>query len=467
MGVTRSGVGCLILAVWHRSGEPTKCFQDAGTFEDLTRLGYHLFMNINATQTLSGVTALVSARAASVRDPSALAQKIPTLATTPLTVSLGSTQAQPRLYDASGLIRGLITLNRDGQLPTTRQAGDAAIALQANLETTLGLDSGSAGLAGTSRTALSANSADALDAVLASGSGGETGLASDLALQDLLAQTLSSFSSGLDRTRSAASAITLRDAFQSAPTQEALRAANNLPAESLALAAQAVGTDRGAAASLATPAQAFANSDTSTQAFNRLLNADLEEALAETDAARPRRRHSDVAETSDLLLAGLALPGTETATGSDLNADALEVALPIPGLATDALLRAAQRPLPAGRTPAAPAVPDATADSESIAASRPEFVPAQAIETQRAAADATVERDSQARTSPSPAANPVAVTADRPREPRYAELAAAMTMGAAVYRYQATVSVTVPPGELPPHRTVRAILAVPESKSID
>ncbi len=425
-------------------------------------------MTINAAQTLTGVTALVSARAASVRDPSALAQKIPTLATTPLTVSLGSTQVQPRLYDASGLIRGLITLDRDGQLPTTRQAGDAAIELQANLETTLGLDSGSAGLTGASRAALSANSADALDAVLASGSGGETGLASDLALQDLLAQTLSSFSSGLDRTRSAASAITLRDAFQSAPTHEALQAANNLPAESLALAARAVGTDRGAAASLATPAQALTNNDTSTQAFNRLLNADLEEALAETDAARPRRRHSGVAGASDLLLAGLALPGTETdtASGSDLNTDALEVALPIPGLATDALLRAAQRPLPAGGTPAAPAVPDATADSESIAASRPESVPAQAVETQRAVADATVARDSPARTSPSPAANPVAVTADRPREPRYAELAAAMTMGAAVYRFQTTVSVTVPPGELPPHRTVRAILAVPESKAI-
>lgn len=463
-----AGLGCLILAAWHRSGEPRKGTRQAWAFEDFKRLGYHLFMTINAAQTLTGVNALVSARAASVRDPAALAQKIPTLATTPLTVSLGSTKAQPRLYDASGLIRGLINLDREGQLPTTRQSGDAAIELQAKLETTLGLDSGSAGLAGTSRAAMSANSANALDAVLANGSGGDTGLASDLALQDLLAQTLDSFSSGLDRTRSAASAVTVRDAFRSAPTDEALKAANTLPAETLALAARAVGADRQAAASLASSAESLANNDASTQAFNRLLMADLEEALAETDAARPRRRHTGVAGTSDLLLAGLALPGTETdtATGSPPSADALEAALPIPGLAADALLRASRRPFPSSGIPANPAEPDATGTLEPIAASRPESVPPQAAEIRRATTDATVARESPARPSPSAATNPVAIIADRPREPRYAELAAAMTMGAAVYRFQTTVSVTVPPGEVPPHRTVRAVLAVPESKSI-
>ncbi|MBI5898370.1 MAG: hypothetical protein HZB40_04000 [Rhodocyclales bacterium] len=425
-------------------------------------------MTVSATQTLSSVNALVSARAASLREPSALTQKIPALATAPLAVSLGSTRIQPRVYDASGLMRGLLDLEQSGRLPTTRQSGDAAAELQADLETTLGLDSGSAGLSGSNRAALSANSASALGAVLARGSGDETGLSADLALQDLLAQTLGSFSSGLDRTRAAASAISVREAFRSAPADEALRAANKLPAESLALAAQALGTDRGAAASLAGSSQNLANNDASTQAFNRLLAADLEEALAETDAARPRRRHSSLPGTNDLLLAGFALPGAEAdATTLPDPTDALEATPPIPGLAADALLRAGLRPLPASGNQAPQQAADATTDSESLPPLRPESVSAHSAEVLRNSADANAMRDTAStRAPPTPAANAASVSADRPREPRYAELAAAMTMGAAVYRFQTTVSVTVPPGELPPHRTVRAILAVPESKPI-
>jgi hypothetical protein len=429
-------------------------------------------MTISATQALSGVNALVSARVASLRDPSALTQKIPALATAPLAVTLGSTRAQPRLYDASGLIRGLINLDQGGQLPSTRQSGEAAAGLQADLETTLGLDSGSAGLAGSSRVALSANSVDALAAVLAKGTGAESGLESDLALQELLAQALGSFSAGLDRTRTAATAINASGVLQAASATDALRAANSLGADTLVLAAQALGTDRETAASLAIGTQIQANNDASTQAFNRLVAADLEQALAETDAARPRRRHSSTPETSDVLLAGFALPGSETDATAlpEFTANPLDGVLPRPGLAADALARAGLRSLPLSTNPSdnTTQVPDATAQAESLASPTPAVALTQAPAALRNTADAGLARDSTAtRTPPTVAANPVVVSATRPKEPRYAELAAAMTMGAAVYRYQTTVSITVPPGELPPHRTVRAILAVPESKSVD
>lgn len=427
-------------------------------------------MTISATQPLSVVNSLVSARVATLRDPSALTQKIPALAAAPLAVTLGSTRAQPRLYDASGLIRGLIDLGQEGQLPSTRQSGEAAAGLQADLETTLGLDSGSAGLAGSSRVALSANSADALAAVLARGTRAESGLESDLALQELLAQTVGSFSSGLDRTRTAATAINASGVLQSTSTSDALRAANSLGADTLVLAAQALGTDRETAAAIGTQTQA--NNDTSTQAFNRLVAADLEQALAETDAARPRRRHSSIPETSDVLLAGFALPESETDSTAlpEFTANPLDSILPSSGLSTDALFRSGLRPLPNSTVPSSSTVPvpDATAQAESVISAIPVAVPIQAPAALRNTADTGLPRDTTAtQTPPIAAANPVAVSATRPKEPRYAELAAAMTMGAAVYRYQTTVSVTVPPGELPPHRTVRAILAVPESKSID
>jgi hypothetical protein len=56
-----------------------------------------------------------------------------------------------------------------------------------------------------------------------------------------------------------------------------------------------------------------------------------------------------------------------------------------------------------------------------------------------------------------PAAGIAAVT----REPRYAEIAASMNMGAAVYRFQTSVSTGVPPGEVSPLRTVLQIRSTP------
>jgi hypothetical protein len=48
------------------------------------------------------------------------------------------------------------------------------------------------------------------------------------------------------------------------------------------------------------------------------------------------------------------------------------------------------------------------------------------------------------------------------REPRYAEIAASMNMGAAVYRFQTTVVPNrIPPGEVDPLRTVLQIRATP------
>ena len=47
------------------------------------------------------------------------------------------------------------------------------------------------------------------------------------------------------------------------------------------------------------------------------------------------------------------------------------------------------------------------------------------------------------------------------REPRYAEIAASMNMGAAVYRFQTSVSTGVPPGEVSPLRTVLQIRSTP------
>lgn len=145
-------------------------------------------MTIGTTQALTGMNALVSARVANLRTSSALAQKIPAHATAPLAVALvGNTRTQPRLYDASGLMRGLINLNQGGQLPSTRQPGEAAAGLMADLETTLGPDSGSAGLTQSSRVALSANSASVLAAVLANRSGAETELPPHRTVRAILA----------------------------------------------------------------------------------------------------------------------------------------------------------------------------------------------------------------------------------------------------------------------------------------
>lgn len=428
-------------------------------------------MTISAPQTLSAVNALVSARTASVRDSGALTQKIPALATPPLAVTLGSTRAQPGLYDASGLVRDLIVLDRDGSLPSTRQSGEAAASLQADLETALGLDSSNAGPAGSNRAALSSDAANALAAVLANGTGNETGLQSDLALQELLAQTLGGFSAGIDRARAAATAINASGVLQSATANESLRATQSLPADTLVLAAQALGSDRDAAARLANDTQVLGNNDASTQAFNRVLAADLEQAIAETDGARPRRRHTSIPETSDLLLAGFSIPGPKAdATAlADLNAATENGPLPVPGLATNALLRAGLRPLPVGSEQATsiPQVPDVTAEVPPSVSLRPTDATDRSAQVGRNAVDPSPARNASTANSPSTAAaNAVADSAARPREPRYAELAAAMTMGAAVYRYQTTVSVTVPPGEVPPHRTVRAVLAIPDAQRV-
>jgi hypothetical protein len=84
--------------------------------------------------------------------------------------------------------------------------------LQADLETTLGLDSGSAGLAGYEPRCPVGQYGERARCGPGQGKlAPNTGLASDLALQESAgASTGQLFSSGLDRTRTAASAITVQ-----------------------------------------------------------------------------------------------------------------------------------------------------------------------------------------------------------------------------------------------------------------
>lgn len=422
-------------------------------------------MAISSTLPISGFGTVIATRAVSVRDANSLAQQIPSLAGPGVAVTIGATTLAPQLYNSAGLLRALVGLDAADALPPGADPGVVSSELQGNLETVLGLNSeaGSLGVSDSigSVANLSADSLQALNNVLADGLDTTTDESRDQALRELLAQTLNASSSGFDRTTAAASVVNTSGVLQAGSADESLRALNALPTSGLGLAASALDTGIGAGL-----AQSALN-DASSLTFNRLLATRLEQAIGELDTSRPRRRPGSSAGASDLLLSGVSLltaatDATALVGEAALTADELALAQ---GLSAESLVRLALQ-TPRRADEAAPA-----GNAQALFAT--EITEASAPRASAASLQATVQSGVATPTAAAinPAPTPLRAMTDTPGasitlEPRYAELAASMTMGAAVYRYQASVALGVPPGAVDPARTVWPIRPVHEVERI-
>jgi hypothetical protein len=421
-------------------------------------------MAIESSLPVASPYAPTAVRAVSVRDPNSLARQIPALAVSGVAVSIGAGAPVPLLYNPAGLLRALGTVEKAGALPAGASSSSGSAGLQGNLETVLGLNSDSGFLAGANSAgslgSLSAGSRQALTSVLADGQG------NDQALQQLLAQTLSASSSGQDRTRAAATVVDATGVLRAGSAEQTLKALDSLRTASLGLAARAIDAGSGNTQNLgvtALPGNSGGNAD--SLAFNRNLSARLEAAVAEIDSERPRRRSLASAGADDLLLSGGSLlAGATDVAAIDaepaLLADQLALELDVPDLALARLAlnlpRRAEESLAAGTAAA-----EFAAELQAIATgSPPPSAPRNAPET--ADAQATRSALASATEARAAAATPAAnATPTVTREPRYAEIAASLSMGAAVYRFQSSVTTAVPPGAVDPLRTVLQIRPIP------
>lgn len=435
---------------------------------DKPPLVYHLRMAINSSLAVSSPYAPPVVRAVSVRDPNSLARQIPALATSSVALNLGAAAPAPLLYNPAGLLRSLDAVDRAGGLPLGTGSNGGSAGLQGKLETVLGLNS-ETGFVGTanpigSLANLSADSPQALGSVLADGQG------NDQALRQLLAQALTASSSGQDRARSAATVVNATGVLRSGSAEQALKALDKLRTTNLGVAASAIDAGSSNTQSLngaALPGGAGGNGD--SLVFNRNLSAKLEAAVAEIDTKRPRRTAAS-AGTDDLLLSGVALlNGASDVAALDAEPALLADQLARePAIAADALARLALRvPLRADEAFAAEtADAEFAAELQAITAGTP---PPATVRSQPAAAPvqtttSTLDPAAEPRTATS--AQTSTATPSVTREPRYAEIAASMSMGAAVYRYQASVATGVPPGAVDPLRTVLQIRQVPATGKV-
>ena len=339
----------------------------------------------------------------------------------------------------------------------------ASSKLDTNLETVLGIDS-TAGHVGGPDAALTSQPAGSLSQALKSvlAAGNLDAKNSDLALQSLLARAMEGLSGTNAATRSR-SAVDVLNFAGSATATDARKALDALSAKQLDLAAEALG--------LGGPATAESGvlSDSSTDFFNRLSAFRIEETLALSDPKRPRRRRIGPGGTADLLLSGASLlSGSSLLSGASL-LDVVPLANQPEELGTlvaeidlspqldfeTTLLRSLEI-----RTDRQ----QATNGDQALATKRE--LPANDIrppEPRHRSIQAT-QADAVQSVATRPPASTVVPTAspdNHVREPRYAELAAALSMSAAVYRFQAVVSTVVPPGEVDPARTVQSVRAVP------
>ena len=421
-------------------------------------------MAINSTESVTSPYATPVARVVSVRDPGSLARQIPALAVPGVAVTIGAVATSPLLYNPAGLLRSLGKLDATEALPSGANSTAGSAGLQGNLETVLGLNSES-GFLGTSNPLgslanLSADSRAALNTVLADGQG------NDQALQELLAQTLNTSNSGMDRARSAAGVVDAAGVLRSGSSDQSIKALDALRGSNLGLAATAIDAGRSSSggASGTSLLQSPAG-DATSQGFNRSMAAKLEAAVAEIDTARPRRRSQAGTGANDLLLSGVALLTTAT----DVAAIDAEPALLADQLSSGSTLQADALARLALRTPRRTdeASPTVTTDLE-VAIEEPAATAqaSRAVPTARTAPEDQTDRTiSSAVDSTPPESRPVPAgppaTATTTREPRYAELAASMNMGAAVYRFQTSVATGVPAGEVDPLRTVLQIRSTP------
>lgn len=421
-------------------------------------------MAISSTLPVTSPYAPPQASSVSVRDAGSLARQIPALAAPSVAVTIGAAASSTLLYNAAGLLRSLVVVDAAGDLPSGANSNAGSAGLPGNLETVLGLNSES-GFLGTSAAIgslgdLSSDSAQALKSVLADGQG------NDQALKDLLAQALNASSSGLDRNRSAASVVNATGVLRSGSSDQALKALDALRTSDLGLAATGIDAGRATTGTLdAAGLQASTSGNADNQSFQRTISAKLEAAVAEIDVARPRRRAQAQAGANELLLSDVSL-ATSAAEASGINAEPTPLAdsfAEVPSLPSDALARLAQGVL--RRTDEAAAAPqngtepvaDATPNLSS--ANRSSATVQQAVDpvTNDAGRRMAEAPPSETPTTATAPATPASVT----REPRYAEIAASLNMGAAVYRYQTSTNNGVPPGDVDPLRTVLQIRATP------
>lgn len=429
----------------------------------LTGVRYHLYMAVSAIQTLSDLTSLLGSRAASVRTTGTLTQNLPALANPDVVVSLGSSASNEITYDASGLLRELQNLQQTGALPAGANSGSATSTLQTDLETVLGVDSTAGRLGGADPAVSSSLSADARSALLnvfaADNSSSET--TANQALQELLSRALASLS-GLEGASAANAALNASGVLTGDSTDNAQAALDSLSSTRLDLAATALGLN-GSNSSGSSTAVA---SDSATEVFNRLMSSRLEQAVAEADPSRPRQHRTAPINSADVLLSGTSLLGSvaDSASAAVDTGDSLTEIAFAAQISPETLVRESIRPVP--ERAATPATVTTTDGTETTAPAAAATTPAPRTMEDLPQPVAEIASAVTATTSPTVAATTTAASPDSLRQPRYAEIAAAMTMGAAVYRYETSVSATVPPGDVAPEQTVQSIRAAAETKSV-
>lgn len=436
---------------------------------DFAALVYHLGMAITSSLSVGSPYAPSAVRAVSVRDVNSLARQIPDLAVPGVAVSIGPLAQAPLLYNPAGLLRSLGTVADAGALPAGAASGTGSAGLQGDLETVLGLNSDSGFLGGAnpagSLANLSANSRQALVSVLTAGQG------SDAALQDLLAQSLAASNSGLDKARAAATVVDAAGILRSGSTEQTLKSLDSLRSANLGLAATAIDAGSGNTRNLGNiglPGNTGATSD--SQSFIRGQFARLEAAIADIDANRPRRRTQATAGADDLLLSGISLlTGVDDAAAIDaepvLLADTLDRG---PGVPANALARLAID-LPRHANPnsaAETAVAEFETELRASTENAPDSIRAEPFSSNELAT--RISRESATPQASGTVAIPAAnATPTVTREPRYAEIAASMSMGAAVYRFQVKIANVVPPGAVDPLRTVLQVRSTQAVRKVE
>ncbi len=401
-----------------------------------------------------------------MRESGSLANRIPQLAAPGIAVTIGAAPPASLIYNAAGLVRALAGLDIADALPAGTSIDTGTAGVQGDLETVLGLNSDTGFLGAPdaigSLAGLSGDSKRALDSVLAAQSSGSEG--NDLVLQELLARAVNAASSGLDRARSATAVLNATGVLRSGSADSSLKALEALQQSNLGLAATAIDAGVASTGSLVNAnLLASSPSDSNSLGLNRALTSNLDQATAELDAGRPRRRSAAQAGASDLLLSGVSLlTGATDVLAIDAEPTLLADQLTqVTNLPLDALARIAPQ------TPQRAALATGESEAEFTAlAADPALAPrrTQAVAAGQEASNARAAGsplDSPTREAPAASTSPAAGISSVTREPRYAEIAASMNMGAAVYRFQASVSTGVPPGDVAPLRTVLQIRPTP------
>lgn len=452
-------------------------------------------MAISAVQPVSGSSSAAAVTPLSAVESGVLSARA-RLLTRPdasTIVTLGTNAPTPLLFNAAGLLEPLLEADTSGFAPVAPPANTATAQAQSDVATLLGLNAGttSAGIANATSFAgsLSADTAQAVINVLASDLGSDAAGTRNQALIGVLASAQNFAASGLNNTSTTANVLNAAGVFQGTATNATTGTVDALLGTDLGLAATALDASALSAANLTTPGllQGAATNDTAT-ALGRVLAANVELATAGlsadvatgTAAAGAAQPLTNVLLSSvDLASAAGGVTSANAATPAAVTAGTTAAAVPA---ATVAAAPAAAAAITAPVTPATatgPAVAaPATALAGATAAAAPAAGPGTLVTTPVTPA-AAVPTATPAAATAAPVPSPVDMATrllqalvtdasnralDNITDPGFANTAAALFVGAAVFRLQTNTEVAPAAGI--PGRPIPVVTRIQSGKAV-